>query len=81
MKSGNYRPVFQIFYWIFIFNFIFLGWLGGQVADGIYLTLSRLTTMYYFGYIFVVLPLLGKFEKTKQLPESIDDSCVTSKAE
>ena len=80
VKSGNYRPVFQIFFWIFIFNFAFLGWLGGQLAEEPYITLSRLATMYYFGYIFIILPLLGKFEKTKQLPESIDSDYVSSNA-
>ena len=74
VKSGNYRPMFQVFYWIFIANFILLGWLGGQAAEEPYITLSRLTTFYYFGYIFVVLPMLAKIEKTRPLPESIDDS-------
>jgi ubiquinol-cytochrome c reductase cytochrome b subunit len=73
VKSGKYRPVFKFFYWIFILNFIALGWLGGQVAEEPYVTLSRLTTMYYFGYIFVILPLLSKFEKPLKFPESIDE--------
>ena len=79
VKSGSYRPVFQFFYWIFIVNFIFLGWLGGQSAEEPYITLSRLGVLYYFGYIFVVLPLLSKFEKTKPLPESISEACEQGK--
>lgn len=73
VKSGHYRPVFKIFYWIFIINFVVLGWLGGQVAEEPYITFGRLSTAYYFGYIFVILPLLSKFEKTLPLPESIDE--------
>jgi ubiquinol-cytochrome c reductase cytochrome b subunit len=74
VKSGNYRPLFQIFYWLFIVNFVLLGWLGGQVAEEPYITFSRLATLYYFGYVFVILPLLAKFEKTKPLPESISEA-------
>lgn len=79
VKSGNYRPKFQIFYWLFIANFVLLGWLGGQVAEEPYITFSRLATLYYFSYIFVVLPLLSKFEKTKPLPESISEAYESGK--
>jgi ubiquinol-cytochrome c reductase cytochrome b subunit len=74
VKSGNYRPMFQVFYWIFVINFAVLGWLGGQVAEEPYITMSRLTTAYYFGYIFFILPILAKIEKTRPLPDSIDDA-------
>jgi quinol-cytochrome oxidoreductase complex cytochrome b subunit len=33
--------------------------------------LSRFATAYYFAYFFVILPLLGKSEKTLPVPESI----------
>jgi ubiquinol-cytochrome c reductase cytochrome b subunit len=79
VKSGKYRPVFKIFYWIFILNFVALGWLGGQVAEEPYITFSRISTLYYFGYIFIALPLLSKFEKTLPLPESIDEYYQKSK--
>lgn len=74
VQSGNYRPLFKIFFWLFAINFVVLGWLGGQAAEEPYITLSRLTTLYYFGFIFVILPVLAKIEKTLPLPESIDVS-------
>jgi ubiquinol-cytochrome c reductase cytochrome b subunit len=72
VRSGAYRPLFRIFFWIFFVNFIFLGYLGKSPADGWYVWASRFATLYYYAYFFVILPNLPKFEKTKELPESID---------
>lgn len=75
VKSGAYRPLFKIFFWLFAFNFIALGYLGGKPAEGIYVILARFATVYYFAYFLLILPLLGKIEKPAPLPESIDAAC------
>ena len=72
VKSGAFRPVFKIFFWLFTFNFLFLGYLGGKPAEGIYVLLAQFATFNYFAYFLIILPLLGKYEKAKELPESID---------
>ncbi len=72
VRSGAYRPLFKKFFYLFILNFIFLGWLGKAPAEGWYIIASRLATLYYYAYFLVVLPLLPKFEKTLPLPQSID---------
>jgi ubiquinol-cytochrome c reductase cytochrome b subunit len=74
VKSGAYRPLYRIFFWIFTANAILLGYLGAQLPEGIYLLLSRMAATYYFMHFLVILPLLSKYEKTKPLPESISDS-------
>ncbi|AHX11536.1 cytochrome b [Neorickettsia helminthoeca str. Oregon] len=74
VKSGRYRPIFKKFFLAFLCNFVFLVWLGGREAIEPYITMSRLATLYYFGYFMIVLPVLGKFEKTLPLPKSIQDS-------
>jgi quinol-cytochrome oxidoreductase complex cytochrome b subunit len=71
VRSGRFRPVFRIFYATFIINFILLGYIGSQPAEGIFIPIGQLATAYYFGYFLVILPLLSKFEKTLPLPESI----------
>ena len=73
VKSGAYRPMFKWFFAVFIINFILLGWLGKSPAEGLYVVASRFATLYYFAYFLVILPLLGKFEKTLPLPDSIDE--------
>ncbi len=71
VKSGVYRPVFKIFFLLFTINFIMLGYLGGKPPEGIYVILSRAATFYYFAYFLLILPILGKIEKTSPVPLSI----------
>ena len=51
-----------------------LGWLGAKPAEGGYVIAARILTFYYFVHFLVILPLLGLFEKTKPLPNSIAES-------
>ena len=49
-------------------------WLGSKPAEGGYVLLARLFTVYYFAYFLIILPVLGLVEKTKPLPNSISES-------
>lgn len=71
VKSGRYRPVFKVCFWIFIGNVVLLGYIGGKPPEGIYVILGQFSTFYYFTHFLLILPLLGKYEKTLQVPESI----------
>ncbi|ATQ66462.1 MULTISPECIES: cytochrome b [Methylosinus] len=71
VRSGVYRPTFKKFFWAFVAVSVGLGYLGAQPAEGVYLLAARILTVCYFLYFIVVLPLLGKFEKTLPAPESI----------
>ncbi|ETO91866.1 MAG: cytochrome b [Candidatus Xenolissoclinum pacificiensis L6] len=73
IKSGRYRPYFRSAFCIFIANFFFLMWLGGQPAEEPYITLSRLAVVLYFAHFLVILPLISKYEKPCYLPDSIND--------
>ncbi len=80
VRSARYRPVFRQFFWLFVIACIGLGWLGTKPPEGVYVVLSRLLTFYYFAFFIIVLPLLGIFEKTKPLPNSISESVLGAKA-
>ena len=80
VKSGTFRPAFKWFYAVFVLNFLLLMWYGAQepglqiigpftVADT-----SKLSVVYYFAYFLVILPLLSRFEKPRQLPNSISEA-------
>jgi ubiquinol-cytochrome c reductase cytochrome b/c1 subunit len=74
VKSAKYRPVFRVFFWVFVAVCLGLGWLGSQeVSDNTTLA-ARLLAFCYFAFFLIVLPLLGLFEKTKPLPASIADA-------
>ena len=80
VRSGRYRPLFRQFFWLFVISCVALGWLGTKPPEGIYVILSRVFTFYYFAFFLIVLPLLGIFEKTKPLPNSISESVLGAKA-
>jgi ubiquinol-cytochrome c reductase cytochrome b subunit len=76
VRSGNYRPLFKGFFWIFVIVCIALGYLGSKPADGAYVIWSRILTVYYFAHFLIILPLLGLLESPKPLPASISDSVI-----
>jgi quinol-cytochrome oxidoreductase complex cytochrome b subunit len=80
VRSARYRPLFRQFFWLFVIVCIGLGYLGSKPPEGYYVLFSRVFTAYYFGFFIVILPLLGIFEKTKPLPNSISDSVLPAKA-
>ena len=71
VRSATFRPIYKKLFWVFLINAIVLGWVGSKPAEGMYLIIARLATLYYFLHFIVILPLLGLFEKTKPLPVSI----------
>ena len=71
VRSATFRPIYKILFWIFLIDAIVLGWVGSKPAEGIYIIISRIATLYYFLHFLILLPLLGKFERTRPLPESI----------
>ncbi len=71
VRSGRFRPVFKIFFWLLLIDCVILGWLGGKPAEGVYVILARLATAWYFLHFLLVLPVLSFVEKTRPLPQSI----------
>ena len=60
-------------------NFLLLGYLGAQPAEGVYVIISRIATIYYFVHFIIILPVLGFVEKTKPLPKSISEPVLNEK--
>lgn len=74
VKSAAYRPLYRIFFWLFVACCVLLGYMGSQPPEGAYVLAARFLTVYYFLFFLVILPLLGRYEKTKPLPGSIYDA-------
>ncbi len=74
VKSAKYRPLYKPFFWLFAFSCLALGYLGGKPAEGSYVLWTRVFTLYYFAYFFLVLPIIGLIETPAQLPRSITES-------
>ncbi|MEL6505853.1 MAG: cytochrome b N-terminal domain-containing protein [Pseudomonadota bacterium] len=74
VRSTNYRPIYKIFFWLFVVNAIFLGYLGSRPAEGIWIPLTKASTFWYFFHFLVIMPALGWFEKPLPRPASIMDA-------
>ena len=73
IRSGGFRPIFKVFFWVFVVDCAALTYLGAQPAEGIFVILSRVATAYYFIHFLVLLPFLSVFERPKPLPKSISE--------
>ncbi len=80
VKSGRYRPWFRKAFWVFVAVSLGLGYLGAQPAEGVYLWAARILSAYYFFHFLLLLPWLGKHEKTRPEPESISSSIAAANA-
>src|SRR5215831_13412211 len=79
VRSAHYRPLYRIFFWLFVAASIGLGWLGGKPPEGWYVIAARFLTVYYFGFFLVILPILGYVESWLQLPRSITEDVLKHK--
>jgi ubiquinol-cytochrome c reductase cytochrome b subunit len=74
VRSAVYRPWYKFFFWLFAANAIFLGWLGSKPAEGWYIPAMQVSTLYYFAFFLVIMPLLGLIETPRRLPNSITEA-------
>lgn len=58
IRSGRYRPVLNILFWIFISNFCFLLWQGAKPIHLPYTIQGLISTIVYFIY-FLILLIIG----------------------
>ena len=74
VRSAAYRPWYRLFFWLFVIDCIFLGWLGSKPAEGTYVAMAQFATAFYFAFFIIIMPLLGWFETPRRLPNSITEA-------
>jgi len=77
VRSAVFRPIYKQFFWILVIDVLVLGYIGAMPAEGMYVTIGRVATVYYFAHFLIILPILGFTEKTKPIPTSIADPIFT----
>jgi quinol-cytochrome oxidoreductase complex cytochrome b subunit len=85
VRSCRFRPLMKQLFWLFLIDCVVLGYCGAQSVDaavaGVPLVwVARGGTLYYYAFFWLLMPFIGKVEKTRPLPESIAQA-VTGKAE
>ena len=76
VKSARYRPLYKIFFLFFVIFCLLLGYLGAKPPEGIYLFLSRVSTIYYFAFFLVIMPILSRIEKPSPMPIGISNPAI-----
>ena len=71
VRSGRFRPIFKIFFWVFFADCLVLGYVGAMPAEGIYVVIGRVATVWYFLHFLLILPILSVAETPRPLPQSI----------
>jgi len=62
VRSTTFRPLFKVFYWIFIADFLLLGWIGQMPVKSVFVLVGQIATVYYFAFFLVLIPVLGNLE-------------------
>ena len=73
VRSAVFRPIYRQFFWILVVDVLVLGYVGAMPAEGTYLIIARVATIYYFLHFLVILPVLGKKENTLDIPLRITE--------
>ncbi|MEJ2620995.1 MAG: cytochrome b N-terminal domain-containing protein [Candidatus Thiodiazotropha sp.] len=73
VKSIRYKgQLYKVMLWIFVFDFILLGFLGTQPTTDLYKLLAQIGTFYYFAF-FLLMPIYSKMDNTKPVPERVTE--------
>ena len=70
IRSTTFRPIFKIFYWLLVADFLLLGWIGQKPVKDIYVVVGQAATVFYFLFFVVLIPVIGTFES--QLVKKVD---------
>ena len=62
VRNTTYRPIFKIFFWLFVADYIVLMWVGQMPVRPAYVFGGQVATVYYFVFFTILLPISGKIE-------------------
>ena len=73
VKSIRYKGgIYKLLLWLFVIDFIVLGFLGTQPTTNLYKVMAQVGTIYYFLF-FLLMPIYSKLDKTKPVPERVSE--------
>jgi len=71
VKSIRYKGgLYKTLLWLFVIDFIMLGYLGVKPTTDLYKLMAQVGTTYYFAF-FLLMPIYSKMDKTKPVPERV----------
>jgi ubiquinol-cytochrome c reductase cytochrome b subunit len=61
-RSTTFRPIFKVFYWLLVVDFLLLGWIGQKPVKDIYVIVGQGATIFYFLFFITLIPAIGLIE-------------------
>ena len=55
LKSFSFRPLNNLLFWFFFFNWFILGWIGGSPIEYPFFEIGQLSAFFYFFYFFFTI--------------------------
>jgi len=62
IRSTTFRPLFKIFYWLLVADFLILGWIGQKPVKTTFVIAGQIATVYYFIFFIILIPVTGIIE-------------------
>ncbi len=62
IRSGEFRPLYTLVYWLFCADFLFLGWVGQKPVEAPFIEAGMTATAFYFLFLICLLPAIGYLE-------------------
>jgi ubiquinol-cytochrome c reductase cytochrome b/c1 subunit len=74
VRSAFFRPVYKWIFWVLVVDCFLLGYVGAHKPEGAFVILGRIGTIYYYLHFWILIPLIGIFERPLPLPASISEA-------
>lgn len=62
IRSSQFRPIFRVFFWLLVIDFLILGWIGQKPVESPFVEVGQIATVFYFTFFIILIPLLGILE-------------------
>jgi len=62
IRSSQFRPIFRVFFWLLVVDFLILGWIGQKPVESPFVEVGQIATLFYFTFFIFLIPVLGILE-------------------
>ena len=77
VRNTTYRPLFKIFYWFLVADFLALFYIGQAPIEDEYILLGQYASIYYFSFFILVVPIIGIIENKLAMHEDKPEKVVS----
>ena len=64
IRGSQFRPAMRVALWAFYVNFLILMFIGSQHPEPPFIIVGQLSTIFYFAWFLIIVPVLGVIENT-----------------